>query len=131
MEIALRTIKAKASRICIRVYPRFKVSDVLTLNYITPQKGLIRYIITYAFPAWEFAADTHLQRFHCLQKSFPHHRQFSTTYSDPRYAYSFQNSVRVQQYRNIMQQHRSHIKVTKIELFTIQDMAKPDRKYEA
>jgi hypothetical protein len=53
-------IEAKAFRTFIRVYSLFK-SERLSANIkLTLYKALIRSVMNYASPAWEFAADAHL-----------------------------------------------------------------------
>jgi hypothetical protein len=60
-------IKAKALRKFIRLYSLFK-SERLDANIkLTLHKALIRCVMTYASPAWEFAADTHLIKLQRLQ----------------------------------------------------------------
>jgi hypothetical protein len=50
-------IEAKAFRTFIRLYSLFK-SERLNANIkLTLHKALIRSVMTYACPAWEFAAD--------------------------------------------------------------------------
>jgi hypothetical protein len=34
---------------------------------LTLHKALIRFVMTYACPAWDFAAETHLLKLQCLQ----------------------------------------------------------------
>jgi hypothetical protein len=59
--------KAKAFRTFIRVYSLFK-SEQLSANIkLTLHKALIRSVMPYASPAWEFAADTHLMKLQRLQ----------------------------------------------------------------
>jgi hypothetical protein len=55
-------IEAKTFRTFIRIYSRFK-SERLSANI----KTLIRSVMTYACPAWELAADTHLLKLQRLQ----------------------------------------------------------------
>jgi hypothetical protein len=56
----IQMIEAKAFRTFIRLYPLFK-SERLSANIkLTIQKALIRSVMTYAFSAWEFAAETNL-----------------------------------------------------------------------
>jgi hypothetical protein len=56
----MEMIEAKAFRALLRVYSLFK-SERLSANIkLTFHKALIRSVMTYACPAWEFAADTHL-----------------------------------------------------------------------
>jgi hypothetical protein len=53
-------IEAKAFRTFIRTYSLLK-SERLSANIkLTFHKALITSVVTYAFPAWEFAAETHL-----------------------------------------------------------------------
>jgi hypothetical protein len=60
-------IEAKAFRTFIRAYSLLK-SERLSANIkLTLHKSLIRYVITYASPAWEFAADIHLMKLQRLQ----------------------------------------------------------------
>jgi hypothetical protein len=72
-------IEAKAFRIFIRIYSLFK-SERLSANIkLTLHKALIRSVITYACPAWEFAAEYHLQKLQRLQN-----RVLRTTGNFPR-----------------------------------------------
>jgi hypothetical protein len=60
-------IEAKAFRTFIRIYYLFK-SERLSANIkLTLHKALIRSVMTYASPAWEFAADIHLLKLQLLQ----------------------------------------------------------------
>jgi hypothetical protein len=60
-------IEAKACRTFIKVYYLFK-SERLSANIkLTLHKTLISSVITYANPAWKFAADTHLLNSQRLQ----------------------------------------------------------------
>jgi hypothetical protein len=56
----IEMIEAKASRTFIRIYSPFKSERLSTNVTLTLHKALIRCIMTYACPAWEFAADNHL-----------------------------------------------------------------------
>jgi hypothetical protein len=61
-------IEAKAFRTFIRLYSLFK-SERLSGNIkLTLHKTLIRSVMTYACPAWEFAAESHLLKLQRLQK---------------------------------------------------------------
>jgi hypothetical protein len=67
MEITLETIEAKAFRTFIRLYSLFK-SERLSVNIkLTLHKALIRPVMTYACPAWEFAAETYVLKLQRLQ----------------------------------------------------------------
>jgi hypothetical protein len=60
-------IKAKAFRTFIRIYCAFKSERLSTNIKETLHKALIRVIMTYVCPTWEFAADNHLQKLQPLQ----------------------------------------------------------------
>jgi hypothetical protein len=63
----IETIEAKAFRTFIRLYSLFK-SERLSVNIkLTFHKALIRSVMTYACPAWEFAAETYLLKLQRLQ----------------------------------------------------------------
>jgi hypothetical protein len=63
----IEIIEAKAFRTFIRIYSLFK-SERLSANIkLTLHKALIRSVMTYACPAWEFAAETHLLKLQRLQ----------------------------------------------------------------
>jgi hypothetical protein len=56
----IQMIEAKALRTFIRIYSLFK-SERLSANIkLTLHKAIIRSVMTYACPAWEFAAVSHL-----------------------------------------------------------------------
>jgi hypothetical protein len=60
-------IEAKASRTFIRIYSLFKSERLSTNIKLTLHKALIRDIMTYAYPAWEFAADNYVLKLQRLQ----------------------------------------------------------------
>jgi hypothetical protein len=60
-------IKAKAFRIFIRIYSLFKSKRLSTNIKITLHKAFIRFVTTYACPACEFAAGTHLTKLQRLK----------------------------------------------------------------
>jgi hypothetical protein len=63
----IEMIEAKAFRTFIRVYSLFK-SERLSANIkLTLHKALIRSVMAYACPAWEFAADTQLLKLQPLE----------------------------------------------------------------
>jgi hypothetical protein len=53
----IETIEVKTFRTFIRIYPLFKSEQLSTNIKLTPHKALIRSAMTYACPAWEFAAE--------------------------------------------------------------------------
>jgi hypothetical protein len=63
---------AKAFRTFIRVYSLL-ISERLSANIkLTFHKALIRSVMTYACPAWEFAEDAHLLKVKRLQNKVLH-----------------------------------------------------------
>jgi hypothetical protein len=56
----IETIDAKAFRTFIRIYSLFKNERLSTNFILTLHKALFRFAMTYACPAWEFAAETSL-----------------------------------------------------------------------
>jgi hypothetical protein len=56
----IETIEAKAFRTFIRLYSLFKSERLRVSIKLTLHKALIRSVMTYACPAWEFAAETYL-----------------------------------------------------------------------
>jgi hypothetical protein len=63
----IEMIEAKAFRTFIRIHSLFK-SERLSANIkLTLHKALIRSVITYACPAWEFEAESHLLKLQRLQ----------------------------------------------------------------
>jgi hypothetical protein len=101
-------IEAKDFRTFITIYFLFKSERLSVKNKIDPTKHSI---MTYAWPAGEFAADKDLLKLQCLQKSSPHHLIFSKAHAGSRFAHGFQTSVRIRLYNKIMQAtSRSHTK---------------------
>jgi hypothetical protein len=68
----IETIEAKAFITFIRLYSLFK-SERLSVNIKLPlHKALIRSVMAYACPAWEFAAETYLLKLKRLQNKVLH-----------------------------------------------------------
>jgi hypothetical protein len=63
----IEMIEAKAFRTFIRLYSLLKNERLIANIKSTLHKALIRSVMTYASPAWEFAADTHLMKLQRLQ----------------------------------------------------------------
>jgi hypothetical protein len=55
------------------VYSLFKSERLSVNNKLTLHNALIRSLMTYACPAWEFEADTHLLKLQRLQNKLVHH----------------------------------------------------------
>jgi hypothetical protein len=67
-------VATKGLRTFIINYRLLKIERLSAESELTLYKALIRSKITYACPAWEFAADSHLLKLQRLQnKSHPHH----------------------------------------------------------
>jgi hypothetical protein len=60
-------VSSKALRISISIYPLLKTECLSVSTKLTLYKTLIRSVLTYACPAWEFAADSHLLKWQRLQ----------------------------------------------------------------
>jgi hypothetical protein len=60
-------IEAKAFRTFIRIYFLFKSERLSADIKLTLHKALIRSVMTYACPTWEFVAESHLLKLQRLQ----------------------------------------------------------------
>jgi hypothetical protein len=68
----IQMIEAKAFRTYIRINSLFR-SERLNANIkLTLHKALIRSVITYACPAWEFAREWHLMKLQRMQNKVLH-----------------------------------------------------------
>jgi hypothetical protein len=67
METTYRTDRSQGLQNIFTTYSLFKSKRLITNIKLTLHKALIRYVMTYACPAWEFAADTHLLKLQRLQ----------------------------------------------------------------
>jgi hypothetical protein len=63
----IETIAAKAPRIFISICPLLKIEPLNVGKKLTLYKALIRSVLTYSCPAWEFAADRYLSKLQRLQ----------------------------------------------------------------
>jgi hypothetical protein len=63
----IETVATKAYRTFIRLYSLLKSDRLSTKSKLTLHKALIMSLMTYACPAWKYAADTHLMKFQRLQ----------------------------------------------------------------
>jgi len=89
-------IEAKARIMFIRVYSLFKNERLSANINNAPHKAQIRTVMAYAYPAWEFAADSHLLKLQRLgDKVLRIAGKFPRRSSTPRVACGFQNSVRI------------------------------------
>jgi hypothetical protein len=65
-------IEAKAFRTFIRLFSLFKSERLSTNIKLALHKALIRSVMTYACPAWEFVAESHLLKLQGLQNKVLH-----------------------------------------------------------
>jgi hypothetical protein len=63
----IEIIEANAFRTFIRIYSLFRSEWLSAIIKLILHKALIRSMMTYACPDWEFAADTHLMKLQCLR----------------------------------------------------------------
>jgi hypothetical protein len=66
----IEKIAAKALGTYIRAYSIFKSKHLNANIKLIMYRALMRSIMTYAFPTWKFAADTHLTKLQRLQNRF-------------------------------------------------------------
>jgi hypothetical protein len=92
-KLNIETVATKAYRTLIRLYSLFKSDRLSTNSKLTLHKTLIRSIITYACPAWEFAADTHIIKLSACNQGSPHYLQIFKEHTDSWYAYILSNSI--------------------------------------
>jgi hypothetical protein len=59
--------EAKAFRTFIRIYSLIKSKGLSASTKLTLHKALIRSVMTYACPTWDFVAAAHLMKLQCLQ----------------------------------------------------------------
>jgi hypothetical protein len=62
--------EAKALRTFIRIFSLFEREHLSFNIKLTLHKALITSVITYAYPTWEFAADTYILKSQCLKNRF-------------------------------------------------------------
>jgi hypothetical protein len=67
-----QTIEAKAFRTFVRVYSLCRSERLSSNIKLTLHKALIRSVMIYACPTWEFVADILLMKLQHLQNKFPH-----------------------------------------------------------
>jgi hypothetical protein len=100
----IETIEAKAFRTFIRLYSVFKTQRLSVNIKLTFHKALIRSVMTYVCPAWEFQTETYLLKLQCLQNNVIRiHWQAPEVHIGPRYACGFPNSVRLWLHNKVMQ----------------------------
>jgi hypothetical protein len=109
-KLHIEKIEAKAFRTFITLYSLFKSGRINSNIKLTLHKALIRSVMTYASPAWEFAAETYLLKLQRLQN-----KAFRTICSFPR-----GTSV-----RDMHMAFRKSYKIMKTKMLAILDKAKP------
>jgi hypothetical protein len=73
MEITYRNDHCQGPMYIFCIYPILKSECLSVITKLTLYKVLIGSVLTYACPAWEFSAESHLLKLQCLQNSSPHH----------------------------------------------------------
>jgi hypothetical protein len=71
-KLHIEKIEAKAFRTFITLYFLFKIERLSANIKLTLHKALIRTVMTYACPVWEFAAKTYLLKLQRLQNKVLH-----------------------------------------------------------
>jgi hypothetical protein len=112
-------VTTKAYRTFMRLYSLFKSNRLNTNSKLTLRKALIRSIMTYACPAWESAADTHLMKLQRLQNKilctidkFPRNtpiRHMHISHQIP-YVYDFITKLCKQQAKAIQHHENVHVR---------------------
>jgi hypothetical protein len=78
-------IEAKAFRTFIRVYSLLKNEHLSANIKLTLHEALIWSVMTYACPAWDFAARYPSNEIAApVEQGSPHHQQFSKAHAGPR-----------------------------------------------
>jgi hypothetical protein len=123
----IQMIEAKAFRTFIRLYSIFK-SERLSANIkLTLHKALIRSIVTYACPAWQFTAECHLLKLQRLQNkvlrtigNFPRRTSVRDMHKALHIPYVYDYIT-----KNASNNQKS-TKIMKMKMFATLDKAKPD-----
>jgi hypothetical protein len=111
-------IEAKAFRTFIRIYSLFKSARLSPNTKLTLHKALVRSVLTYACPAWNFAADTHLLKLQRLQNrvlrsigNFPRRtpvRELHMAFNIP-YIYDYITKLSSQQAEDIQNHENANV----------------------
>jgi hypothetical protein len=112
-------ISAKAFRTFIRIYSLFKSGPLSANIKLTFRKTLIRSVITYVCPTWEFAADTYLLKLQrlqnkslCTTENFPRFtpvRHLHMAFNLPR-VYDYTTQLCMQQAEVIQNHENEHVR---------------------
>jgi hypothetical protein len=97
-------IEAKTLRAFITTYSLFRSKRLSTNIKLTIHKALIRSVMTYACPTWEFAADTLLSNLQLLQNKvvrtigkFPRHTPVCELYKAFNIPYTYDDITKMQE----------------------------------
>jgi hypothetical protein len=116
----LRIEKAatKAYRTFVRSYSLFKSDRLSTNSKLNFHKALFRSIMTYACPAWEFAADAHLMKPQRLQNKvlrtigkFPRNTPISVMHTSLQIPYTYDYITKLCRHQAQVIQHHENIHV--------------------
>jgi hypothetical protein len=119
LRLHINMIEAKAFRTFIRIYSLFKSERLSASIKLTIHKALIRSVMTYASPAWEFVRDTHILKLQYLQNkvlhtigNFPRRtpvRELHTAFNIP-YMYDFITKLCRQQAEVILNHDNENVR---------------------
>jgi hypothetical protein len=86
------------------MYFLFRNERLIVNIKVTFHKALIRSVMTYAYLAWELAANTYLFKIAAPTKQgFAHRWKILKVHIGPRFAHGFQPSVCIRLYNKIVQ----------------------------
>jgi hypothetical protein len=88
-------MQAKAFRTFIRVYSLFKSERLSASIKFTLHKALIRSVMTYASPGWEFCGHPSNEIAVPAKQGTPHNWQFGKVHYGSRFAHGFRNSYMI------------------------------------
>jgi hypothetical protein len=92
----IEMIEAKAFKIFIIIYSPYRSVRLSANIKLTFHRTIIRSLMTYVCPAWEFTADIHLLKSQRLQnKVLRTYEKVSKVHTSPRFAHGFQPSIYV------------------------------------
>jgi hypothetical protein len=124
-------IEAKAFRTFTRIYSLFKSERLNVSVKLTLHKALIRLVVTYAYSAWERAADNYLLKLQCLLKLFSAPLEIFQGAHWSAFCTQFLPSVCIQLYNNIvLETSRSHTKSWEWHILSIGQGVARHRKYK-
>jgi hypothetical protein len=127
----IEMIEAKAFRTFVRIYSLFKIERLSANMEWTLHKALIRSVMTYACPVWEFEAESHLLELQRLENrvlraigNFPRCTSVRDMHEAFQIPYVYDYIIKTcRQQAEVIQNHGN-------EKYSTLNKAKPDRKYK-